>query len=168
MKIEIDLNNILADEYGPAESLAQSIHRQVVESVKSEIDKGIKKQIDEELSKYIGTTIKTEVDKLMPGFVAQLMDTEYMKVGRYGDRDTKTTFRNEMLKTIVENMEYKPEKDPYYSNRENAFTKAVKSIITVETEKFQKEFNSIVTKEFTASTVKMVTEELRKKFAIVS
>lgn len=164
MKIQIDLNDILTDEYGPTENLAQSIHRQVVDEIKNEIGKGINKQIKDDLSIIINDLITSEVTKLMPAFITELMDAEYERRGRYGEKEGVTSFRKEMIKTINEQMVYKPEKDRYYSDRENVFTKAIKSIIQEETNKFQAEFNSVVNKEFTSNTVALVTTELKKKF----
>ena len=163
MKIEIDLNQILGDEYGSTESLAESVRRQVVDQIKKEISGGIKKQIDDEISKAMHELILTEVTNLMPSFIPDLLNAEYETVGRYGERGTKTTFRNEMIKTIQSEMVYKPSKDRYY-DKENEFTKAVRSILDAEIEKFKKEFNSVVSKEFTKETIEIVTSELRKKF----
>lgn len=165
MKLQIDLNDILGDEFG-AETLAESVQRQVIEQTKKEIGSGIKKQIDAELAKFINELIKTEVQKLMPGFIAELMDAEYERRSRYGERDGVTTFRKEMIKTINEEMIYKPEKDRYHKDHENAFTRAIGSVVEAHTQKFQAEFNKVVDSEFTKTTVNFVTEELRKKFGI--
>ena len=161
MKVEIDLNEILGDEFGSAETLSQSIKRQVINQIKSEMDKGIKKQIDSEISIIITELIKVEIDTLMPTFINELMDTEYIKVSKWGEREGRTTFRTEMIKTITSNMIYERKS---YTSEQNAFTNAVQSILESEIKKFKEEFNSIVNKEFTASTVKLVTDELKKKF----
>jgi hypothetical protein len=163
MKIEIDLNDILGSEFGDAESLAQSVKRQVIEQIKSELDKGIKKQIDSEISKMITDLIKVEIEKLMPVFVTEIMNVEYEKTTSWGEKQGKTTFRNEMIKAITGEMKYERKN---YTSDQNAFTNAVQSVLESETKKFQSEFNSVVTKQFTADTVKIVTDELRKKFGI--
>ncbi len=167
MKIEVDLNDILSEEFGPPETLAESIKRQIVQELKNEIQSNIKNTLSDQISKLLDETAKVEVAKVMPGFIAGLLDYEYTPTDRYGSRSKATTFRAEVLKKITEEMEYKPEKDSYYREaRENAFTKAVRSIIEAQTKLFQESFNQTVTKEFTATTVKLVTDELRKKFSI--
>ena len=166
MKIEIDLNEILTDEFGPSENLAESIRRQVVESVKADINKKVKAQIENELSVHLQNSIKNEIDTLMPKLVPEILDAKYVIRDKYGSKGPETTFRDEMIKEIHNQLIYKPENDSYYRDRENTFTKAIRSIVGAETEKFKKEFDSIVTKEFTAATTKLVTDELRKKFAI--
>jgi hypothetical protein len=100
---------------------------------------------------------------MMPTFISELMDAEYEKRARYGEREGKTTFRNEMIKTITEQMVYSPKSSSY---DDNYFTKAVRSVLETEIKRFQTEFNSIVTKEFTKNTVDLVTSELRKKFSV--
>jgi restriction endonuclease Mrr len=163
MKIEIDLDQILNDEYGPQENMAQSIHRQIVERLEKDLEKGIAKKVDEEVSSTITKKLSEEIDKISPKFIEELLDASYEKRGRYGEREGSTTFRNELIKTIHEQMTYKPEKESYHSDRENYFTKAVKSILKSETEKFQKEFNAIVTTEFSRNVINQATSELKKK-----
>ncbi len=57
MKIEIDLNEILSDEYG-SESLNDSIRRQVIDKLHNDVKAGIGKKIDTEISLAINSEIK--------------------------------------------------------------------------------------------------------------
>jgi hypothetical protein len=52
MKIEIDLNDILGDEWG-TETLADSVRRQVVEKLTQTVKEGVAKKIDHEVSRVI-------------------------------------------------------------------------------------------------------------------
>ena len=166
MKIEIDLKDILTEEYGPPESLAESIHRQIVEQLKLEIKSDLKDKINQQIDKIVTEMVKDEADKQMPAFLTNLFDTEYTPTDRYGDRKKPTTFRSEMLKTIQENMVWKPESDYHYRDRENAFTKMTRSVVDAELKRFQNEFDSLVTSEFTKQTIIIVTKALQSKFGL--
>jgi hypothetical protein len=126
MKIEIDLNDILGDEYG-AESLNDSIKRQVIENITKTVEAGIKKQINEEVSKAIQENLVSALDDKMPLLIDDLMNAEYQPVDNYGSRKPITNFRNELIKSIMEQMTYKKQN---YSDKENFFTKAVDAVIS--------------------------------------
>lgn len=163
MKIEIDLKDILGDEFGNAESLAESIQRQVVEQLKTEMSKGITKQINEEISHIMQKRLAVEIDLIMPKFIREVMDAEYEPVSSYGQRSEKTSFRKEMIKTITSQMVYK---NTNYDSDKNAFTKSVDSVMREQLQKFQTDYNKHVDTEFTKQTVEIVTKSLREKFKI--
>ncbi|MDQ5884497.1 MAG: hypothetical protein QG556_837 [Pseudomonadota bacterium] len=163
MKIEIDLNEILGDESG-VETLADSVRRQVTNKLAREIKENIGNQIDRELSQAINGTIKEQLLKFMPDTIAELMNTEYVCVDRYGDRQkTPTTFRKELVKAIHEQMVYK--KTNYQSDM-NYFSKAVDSTIEENVKDFKNNFNTLVSKEFTQQCFDYAKTELAKKLGV--
>ncbi len=164
MKIEIDLNEILGDEYGATESLAESIRRQVVEKLTSDLQKGISKKIDTEVSMAITAAITKSLDEITPRLLNELMDAEYVQVDRFGSRKSEpTTFRNELIKSINEKMVYKEE---HYNSSENAFTKAVKGVISARVEEFKKEFNKTVDAGYVAQTLDYAVKTLKEKLKL--
>src|ERR1700735_2433418 len=105
MKIEIDLNNILGDEYG-TETLQESVRRQVVESLAETMKKGILKKIDEETSRIMNEQLQEVLKAHMPDLVNDVMNAEYTPISRYGEKSGPTTFRAELIKSVVGNMKY--------------------------------------------------------------
>jgi hypothetical protein len=162
MKIEIDLNDILGDENG-AETLQDSVRRQVVEHVTQTIRKGVGEKIDAAVSQTISAGIKEYLDGEMPNLMANLMDSEYLPVDRYGDRNKPTTFRKELIRSITENMQYK--KTNYSSDR-NAFTKAVDEVIEENVKLFKADFSKQVNAQFTAAAMQYAVNTLKEKLGI--
>jgi hypothetical protein len=162
MKIEIDLNDILRDEHGDGESLAESIRRQVVETLVRDCKTALKKRIDEETAAAINAALRTAVVEQMPALVADLMNAEYQPVNRYGSRSQVTTFRAELIKSIHEQMVYKRDSD------KNAFTKAVDQTVGENMAAFKAEFGKQVTGAFIAQAMAHATAEMKKRLGITS
>jgi hypothetical protein len=162
MKIEIDLNDILGDESG-AETLQESVRRQVIDSVTANIKKGVGDKIDAAISKTISAGIKEYLDVEMPTLLASIMDAEYTPVDRYGDRDKRTSFRKELIRSISENMVYKKQT---YSSDKNTFTKAVDEVIEENMKLFRADFGKHVDAQFTAAAMQYATDTLKKKLGI--
>jgi F0F1-type ATP synthase membrane subunit b/b' len=162
MKIEIDLNDILGDENG-AETLQDSVRRQVVESLTASVKKGIQDKIDVAVSQTISACLGEYVKEQIPTLVADLMSAEYTPIGRYGDKGTPTTFRGELIKAITENMVYKKVN---YSSDKNPFTKAVDEVIEQNIQLFKADFSKQVDAQFTASAMQYAQDSLKKKLGI--
>jgi hypothetical protein len=163
MKIEIDLNAILGDEYG-AESLQDSVRRQVIDSVTATIKKGVGDKIDQAVSSTISAEISTYLTGALPTLLAEIMEAEYIPVGRYGDRQEPTSFRKQLVKTITENMTYVPKA---YSSEKNAFTLAVDEVVQSHLKVFKAKFQKKVDADYTAYAMAYATEALKKKLGIV-
>ena len=163
MKIEIDLNDILTDEYSDSETLGESIKRQIVENLQGRIEKGIKQTIDLEISKFINEQIKEHTTTMMPSIINDLIDMEYTRVGRYGEKEGKTTFRNELLKTIQEQMVYKR---CSYSSDENHYTRAVNDIIKQQVDSFKIEFSKTLDETTVKDTMSYALSKLNERFNI--
>lgn len=164
MKIEIDLNDILGDEFG-AETIQESVKRQVIEHLSREVKEGIGKRLDSEVSAMINSELKEALKARIPGLIDDLMTTEYTPVDRWGsyERDKTTTFRKELVKSINEQMVYKKAR---YESDKSAFTKAVDSVVSENVNEFERSFNKLVNDTFTRETMAHAMKTLREKFGI--
>ena len=164
MKVEIDLNDILGcDENGPGETLQESIRRQVIQKVTEDLKKGIKQKLDEQVSKIMNEQIGIVMTEKMPALISDIMDTPYTPVDRYGSKDKPTSFREQLIKVMQENMVYKP--TPYHGDK-NTFTRAVDDTITKMIDGWKKSFDTKVNDTFTASAFEYATSALKKKLGI--
>ncbi|MBO1362071.1 hypothetical protein J2D73_20015 [Acetobacter sacchari] len=163
MKIEIDLNEILRDEYGDAETMAESIHRQIVETVAKSAKEGVKKKIDEEVSAAIQSGLAVAVKEQMPALMDDLLNATYTPVDTYGRRSEPTTMRDQLIKTLTENMVYRTGR---YDSDKNAFAKAVDSIIEAQMKEFKKEFDSKIDANFRREALTYATNSLLAKLGI--
>lgn len=161
-KIEIDLNDILGDEYG-TESLQESVRRQVVDKVTSLVSETTAKRINDEIAKVMDEEIRKAVQIQMPAIVNDLVSQEYTPLDRYGSKGQPTTFRAELVKAVLEQMVYKKTQ---YSSDENVFTKAVNSIVNEKVNEFKKDFLEKINSNFVADTMKYALDTLRNKLDI--
>jgi hypothetical protein len=157
MKIEIDLKEILEDEFGDLESLGQSIERQVVESLTESISKGILKKVDESLSVLIDKKIEEFANDQLPNLFENVIDSEYTIVDRWGDTKETTTMRKKLISVLTDQMVYKSAR---YESDKNYFTKNVDEIMKEKMQEFKalfdKEVNSVFKKEaFEYALIKM-------------
>lgn len=163
MKIEIDLNDILGDEYG-AETLQDSVHRQVVESLTKTIKEGVGKKIDHEVSRVISEEIRAAVTVQMPRIVEDLLSAEYVAIDRWGSRGSEpTTFRKELVKSINAEMVYSKQE---YDSKKNAFSLAVDQVIAARTADFKAEFNKQVDAKFIADAMAFATAKLKERLRL--
>lgn len=160
MKIEIDLNDILGDENG-AESLQDSVRRQVIDNVSSVIKSGIKKKVDEEVAALIGDEVRKTIADKLPPIVDDLLSTEYTPVDSYGRAGNPTNMRSAIIDAITKEMVYK--KTSYSSDR-NLFTRTVDECIQENLKQFQVSFNTVVNealnKEMLAHAVAVLKQKL--------
>lgn len=164
MKIEIDLDNIFRDEDGdPAESLQESIRRQVVARLTEDYRRRLFSQFDLELGNIMREQIGKVMEDRMPEFVDDIMTAEYRPVGRYGERGERTTFRAEIIKSIGDNLKYEPKN---YSSDENAFTKAVKSVVELKTKEVRDHITKEVDAKFKADAITYAVTELSKRLGL--
>lgn len=160
MKIEIDLNDVLGDDYG-SETLQQSIKRQIVDHLINISKTAIKERINTEVATAVDEEIKAAIKEQMPGIINDLMSQEYYVVNRYGDRSSEpTTFRKQLLKKLNEEMEYAPKN---WASEENTFTRTVKDVISTSMTEFQEKFKKVIDDEFFKEAVSYATDKLKKK-----
>ena len=162
MKIEIDLDNIFRDEDGnPEESLQESIRRQVISKMEGDLRKRLFQRMDEQLSEIMKDQIGKVMTERMPSLIDDIMNVEFTPVTRYGEKQGPTTFRTEIIKSVAGNMKYEPRNSSY---EENAFTKAVKSIVEHQTDVMKKELTKQVDEQFKrdalSHAVKLLSDRL--------
>ena len=146
MKLEIDLHQLLQDEYGSSESLSESVHRQIVEQLSATLKEGIDKRVNAEIATLINERIKSVVETQMPSLVEQLMNAEYHQVDRWGETSKETTtVRKELVKAIQGEMQYKPKQ---YKSDQNAFTRAVDGAVEEHLKIFKKDFDTKIVELF--------------------
>lgn len=164
MKIEIDLDNIFRDEEGnPEESLQDSIRRQVVARLTDDYRKRLFKTFDEELSKIMRDQLAVVMKTQMPSLVDDIMNTTYTPISSYGERSAPTTFRAEIVKSISANLKYEPKN---YSHDENAFTKAVKSIVELKTGEIKKALTEQIDTKFRTDAISYAVKELSVRLGL--
>lgn len=162
MKIEIDLNDILGDEFG-AETLQESIKRQVISNMTEYVKKGVKAKLDEEVHIAINKAIKDALVEKMPTIIDDIINVEYVPVDRYGSRSEKTSFREQLIKSIHENMTYKK---VTYDSDKNYFTSAVDSIIKEQMLIISKQYKELVDAELGKKAFELAITTLRTKLGL--
>lgn len=164
MKIEIDLKDILHDEYGDAaETMAQSIRRQVVEALVKSTAEGVQRQIKEQTSRVIDETLAAALREKLPGLISDMLETEYQPVDTYGRRGSPTTLRGEIVRSVTEQMVYKPGR---YDSDKNAFTKTVDGAVADKLDTFRKEWTKQVDAQFVAHALAYATEKMRERLGL--
>jgi len=164
VKIEIDLENIFRDEDGnPEEGIEESIRRQVVSRLTEDYRKRLFSQFDLELGNIMREQIGKVMEDQMPQFIDDILNAEYRPIGRYGERGETTTFRAEIIRSIGENMKYEPKN---YSSEENAFTKAVKSVVELKTKEVRDHITKEVDTKFKNDAITFAVTELSKRLGL--
>jgi hypothetical protein len=163
MKIEIDLNNILGDEFG-AETIQESVRRQVVEAVKRDIQNGIKNKVNEEVNTLIQAEVTEQVKAISPGLLNGLIDLEYQPLTSYGSASgERTTMRKQFIKNLQEQFQYK--KTNYRSER-NAFTSAIDDTIDTLINQFKTEYNKKIDEAFLIDAYNYALSKLKERLKI--
>ena len=166
MKIEVDLKDIFIDEDGnPDETVEESLKRQVVDVLLQRASKGLTATIDRQVAQKIDELISEAVEGKMPGIVDDIMNVVYTPVGTYGERGEPTTFRDQLVKTIGEKMQYKSER---YDSDKTPFTKAVDAAIEVQSAQFKKDFDAIVNDKFRKEALDYAVSKLQKALGLTA
>ena len=163
MEIKIDLKEILHDEYGGSENLTESIHRQIVQKLTASLSQGIQNKVDEEIAKLIDEQIKKNVECQMPSLFTELIDKEYEIIGSYGERGKKTTMRNQLIKSLTDNMVYKA---GTYASDKNYFTQNVDAIMKQKIDEFKSQFDTHVNETFTKEAFKYAIKKVGAKLGV--
>lgn len=164
MKIEIDLDDIFRDEdSNPQESLHDSIRRQVIDRMTGDLRKKLFANIDMRLSEIMNAQLAEVMADKMPALIDDIMNVEYTPVSFYGQKGDPTTFRDEIINSIGKNMKYEPKQ---YSSDENAFTKAVKSIVEAKTGEIKKSILATVDDQFRKDAMNFAVTELSKRLGL--
>ena len=160
MEIKIDLREILTDEFGNIENLAETIKRQIVLNLTNSLAKGIQLKVNDEIAKLIDDQIKKVVECQMPSLFSELIDKEYTIVDDYGCRNRKTTMRNQLIKTLTDQMVYKKTQ---YSSEKTYFTKNIDAVVAQKMDDFKKQFNLKVDEVFTKEALDYAFRKMQEK-----
>ena len=164
MKIEINLNDVFHDENGdPSETMEDAVRRQIIEKLTGESRERIFKRVDAEIGRVLTEQLESAISDKMPSIIDDLMNATYTPVGRYGERGAPTTFREQLIASITSNMTYAPKT---FSHDENAFTKAVKSVVEAKTNEIRKAILEQVDANFRAEAIKFAVTELSKRLGL--
>jgi hypothetical protein len=164
VKIEIDLDNIFRDEDGnPEEGLEESIRRQIIDRLSGDLRKKLFARLDIELSEVMREQINAVMKTQMPSLIDDIMNATYTPVSSYGQKGLPTTFRTEIIESVAKNMKYEPKS---YSSEENAFTRAVKSIVEAKTGEVKKELLAQVDTNFKNDAINFAVIELSKRLGL--
>uniref|UniRef100_A0A6M3JQY9 Uncharacterized protein n=1 Tax=viral metagenome TaxID=1070528 RepID=A0A6M3JQY9_9ZZZZ len=160
MEIKIDLREILTDEFGNIENLAETIKRQIVSNLTNSLAKGIQLKVNDEIAKLIDDQIKKVVECQMPSLFSELIDKEYTIVDDYGCRNRTTTMRNQLIKTLTDQMVYKKTQ---YSSEKTYFTKNIDAVVAQKMDDFKKQFNLKVDEVFTKEALDYAFRKMQEK-----
>jgi hypothetical protein len=164
VKIEIDLDDIFRDENGdPSESLQESIRRQALDKLAGDLKKRLFDRLDRELSETMQKQLNEVMATKMPELIDDIMNTTYTPVSSFGSRGKPTTFRDELVNAVAANMKYEPK---LYSSEENAFTKAVRSILEVQTRAVEKAITEQVDAKFKEDAIKFAVSKLSERLGL--
>lgn len=160
MKVEIDLNEILGDEYG-AETLQESIRRQVIDNVSAVVKTGIAKKVEEEVSSLINDEVRKSVADKLPSIVDDLLSTKYTPLDSYGRAGKETDMRTALIDELTKQLVYKPTNSSY---DRNYFTKSVDEVVASSINEFkasyQKTIDENISKEMLAHAVSVLKTKL--------
>ena len=164
MKIEIDLNDVFRDEDGnPDETLEESVRRQIISRLTEDYRKRLFSRFDTELTDIMQSQIADVMKERMPEFIDDILNASYTPVSSYGQRGEPTTFRAEIIKSIAANMKYEPKN---YSSDENAFTRAVKSVVELKTGEIKKEITAQVDTKFRQDALAFAVKQLSERLGL--
>ena len=164
MKIEIDLNDILHDDHGDAaETLAESIRRQVVERLAQDARRDTEKKIAAAVDAAIGDAISAALADRVPAVIEGLLDTEYTPVTRYGERAAPTTVRAELVKHLTDGAVYKP---TTYASDKNLWTKSIDAAVEKTLAEFKAAWVKQVDNRFLGEAMAYAAEAFAKRAGI--
>lgn len=162
MKLEINLDDIFADE---GVTLQEAVQREAVQQITTMVKKGITQRINEETERMLNEQLQAVIQEQMPTLINDVFNTEYTPTDDYGRRGKPTTFRGQLIKAVSEQCVYKKERSSYGAS-ENAFTKAVDSVIEEQLKAFRKEFDALIDANFKQSALTYAVNALQSKLGL--
>lgn len=159
MKIEVDLNELLGDEYGNQENIADSICRQI----SSDLRNTLSTKIDKEIEKTVQAVLAEKLSAIIEKTAEEMLDAKYVPVSEYGKKEEETCLRDAILKSVTGQMVYKRAS---YDSDKNTFTRAVDGAVQAAVKSFEDDFKKEVTDKFRDDAIKSALETLNKKFSV--
>lgn len=155
MKIEIDLNDILGDEYGNAENIADSVVRQLADYFKKAIEQRVNQQITELATKFVRDAI--------PHHVEDVLDKRYTPVDKYGKQLPETSLREQIHATAVAGFVYDANRSSYDKNR---YSQAIDEAVKEKLSEFKSQYNKQVDSSFVTEAMAYATAKLKERLKV--
>lgn len=163
-KIEIDLDTIFRDgDNENGVSFEEACRREISERLAGDLRKRLFARLDDELSRALSAQIDKALADKMPDLIEDILNVEYTPVTSFGERKQLTTFRAEIVKAVSAQMVYAPKS---YSSDENAFTKAVRSIVDKQTEAVKTEITKHVDAKFKQDAISYAVKLLSERLGL--
>ncbi|MCA9409528.1 MAG: hypothetical protein KC733_12615 [Candidatus Omnitrophica bacterium] len=163
MKIEIDLGEVLADEYGNMENLAETIKRQIVDNLTNILKSRVAVEVDKKTSEMINAELQKVVAAQMPTLFNELIDREYTTYDSNGRKGVSTTLRNAIIDTLTKQMIYK---NTNYNSDKNYFTLSVDEIVKSRCNEFKLKFNKEVDDIFVKEALDYAVAKLKTRLNV--
>ena len=155
MQIIINTAEMLGDETTIRDEVIEQVSNVLIRTFKEKVSNAVDVILSEEVSK-VGAEIIGQI-------VNAHLDTVITPTNRYGEQEQPYTLRNKIAQITAAQCVYKKAR---YDSDKNAFSIAVDNVIEEELRKFQKEFNSIITKQILEQTMEQGVQRLREAFKI--
>ena len=150
MEIRINTNDILGDETTIREQIIDQVAQALVSYILSESKKLIRDTLNETLT----GVIKEKAEEL-----AELhLDTEFTETDTRGKVKGTSTVRAKIADELAKQCVVK---NASYASDRNAFTNTVIKTVEAEMGKFQKEFNSLVTRQVVEQSMTEAVKRMR-------
>jgi hypothetical protein len=164
-KIEIDLNDILTCEEGQ-ENLSESIKRQVIESVKTDIFKKVERETMQEISDAIKKKVSETLSIIKIDFAKELLESEYYPSldGWVTKSKIPCTFKTMLSEEIRKEFKYKGRHPSSYDT--NEYTKTVNSVVDDAFSKFKQEFKKQIDEELLKEMKNYAITTLKEKLGL--
>jgi hypothetical protein len=164
--IQIDLKDIMADEYGDDESLAQSIHRQVVDQIAARLAATARKSVDDEISKAVREALRAAMADQIPALVKGVLEDGYRPVDRLGNPGEPLVLRDEIIKIAQDELTYRAPDHYNGGQKQNLLTTAVLKIAGEQLREFQQTFTTQVTAKFMDDAMTYARAEMAKRLGV--
>jgi hypothetical protein len=162
MQVTIDLSDLFCSEEEPCD-LQAAVKQEVVRHITATLTKNLHLQVSQEVTRIMDEEIAIAVKEQLPAIISDLINAEYTPVDRYGSRSAPTTFRNELLKKLQEEMQYRPQT---YETQENTFTRTIRGIVKEQITTFKQAFDKQVNTAFIAEVHDYAVTALAKKLGL--
>ena len=172
VQIEIDLDDILYDvrEYGervPIETTTDCVKRQlkskIVEEIKSQYLAEFKKILFNELLSDIKCQCLHEAKTKIPELLEQALTAKYETKDRWGGKGQETSFMEEFVKELQNQMVYK--KCSYDSDK-NTYTKLVDNTVNELTKQWKADFDKYIKEEVIKEAYDYAIQKIAKAFNV--
>lgn len=172
IQIEIDLDDILYDvsEYNetvPIETTLQSVKRQlksgIIQEIKSQYLADFKKTLFNEALSEIKCQCLQEAQTKIPELLEQAITAKYETKDRWGGKGQETSFMQEFVKEIQNQMVYKT---CSFDSDKNTYTKLVDNTVNELTKQWKADFDKHVKQEVLKEAYDYAIEKIARAFNV--